>query len=209
MQNEKNVSTLESNLEVIEKKSLESPLSVGDILNILSKKGLYLTILILCLPFCQPFQIPGFSTPFGLAIAFLGLKMVFGRFTWLPKRILSTTIPSHTLQVIIEKILWVYRKMKRWTYPRLVWVCQDPIFQIFHGLLIFVLGICLAMPLPIPFSNLIAAWSIFILVVGLLEDDGVLVLVGYLASLITMVFFVVMIVINWKIILFFKNSKNG
>lgn len=209
MQKTKNYSTIEDNLLAIQQLGLESSLSIGEILNILSKKGLFLTILILSLPFCQPFQIPGFSLPFGLAIAFLGLKMVFGRYTWLPNRILSITITSNRLQTIIEKILWLTRKMKRWTYPRLVWMCHTPVLQIINGLLIFILGIFLAMPLPIPFSNLIAAWSIFILGLGLFEDDGILIIIGYLASLITAAFFVVTILINWKILLFFQNANQN
>ena len=46
-----------------------------DILKALSGKGRFVILMLLTLPFCQPIQIPGFSTPFVIAIAFLGLRI--------------------------------------------------------------------------------------------------------------------------------------
>jgi hypothetical protein len=61
-----------------------------------------------------------------------------------------------------------------------------------HGLMICILGLLLALPLPIPLSNLTAAWSTFLIALGILEDDGASVLAGYLISLLTIIFFIVM-----------------
>lgn len=163
---------------------------MDEILHILSGKGRILILLLLSLPFCQPLQIPGLSMPFGLVIAFLGLRMALGKHAWLPKSILKKTVTSHTLQKITEKTLRLIEKMKRWVHPRLIWMCQGPVMQIVNGLIIALLGIFLALPLPIPLSNMSAAWSIFLIGLGLLEDDGVFVLVGYIISLLTVVFFI-------------------
>lgn len=198
--------TIENDFLTLRQRSKESELSMGDILEILGVKGPLLMIILLSLPFCQPIQIPGFSTPFGLAIAFLGLRMVFGKYSWLPKKILEKKISSGTLQKITEKALWFVKKAKRWTYPRLTWLSEYSMMQIVNGLLIFVLGICLALPLPIPFSNLTAAWSILLLSFGLIEKDGVLILIGYLASLATFFFFVITILINLKLIGFIADK---
>ena len=64
--------------------------------------------------------------------------------------------------------------------------------HIINCLAICILGIFLALPLPIPLSNLTAAWSIFLIALGILEDDGVFVLIGYLISFLTIIVFIIM-----------------
>lgn len=187
--------TIEEDILLLQEKGKHSSTSIGEILDILSDKGQSLIILFLSLPFCQPIQIPGFSIPFGLAIAFIGLKMVFGKYAWLPKRILAKSITANTLQKITEKSLWLLKKMKRWIYPRLAWLCYYPALQIMNGLLISILGILLALPLPTPFSNLMAAWSILFIGLGLLKDDGVFILIGYFVSLFTVGYFIAMVLL--------------
>jgi len=193
MKKNKNNSTIEEDILLLQGKAKNSSISIGEILNILSEKGQSLIILFLSLPFCQPLQIPGLSIPFGLAIAFIGLKMAFGKYAWLPKGILEKSISPRTLQKITEKILWLLKKMKGWIYPRLAWMSYYPAAQIINGLLIFILGILLALPLPIPLSNLTAAWSILFIGLGLLKDDGVFILIGYFFSLFAFGSFVAMI----------------
>lgn len=185
--------TLEEELLILKEKSAESSLSIEQIIAILSGKGRVLILLFLSLPFCQPIQIPGFSTPFGLLIAFFGLRMSFGKHLWLPQSILTKSVPSETLQKITDKSLVIVRKLKPWIHPRLDWLCHSVPMHFLNGLTIFVLGILLALPLPIPLSNLTSAWSIFLISLGILEDDGVFVLVGYSLTLLTFIFFAVVV----------------
>lgn len=188
-------STLEEDILLLQQKSLNTSLSIEEISAILSHKWQFIVILILTLPFCFPLQIPGFSTPFGLLIAFFGIKMAFGKYAWLPKRILIKKIKSSTLQKITEKTLWLIGKMRGFIHPRMTWLSDYPISQVVNGILIAALGFLLALPLPIPLSNLVAAWSLFFLSVGLLEEDGVFILLGYLLSLITFAFFLATILL--------------
>ena len=175
-------------------KSRRSPsLSIKEILEVLSGKGRSLILIFLSLPFCQPIQIPGLSTPFGIVIAFLGLRIAFGKHIWLPKRILLKTISSTTIQKTAQKSLQIMKKIRRFIRPRLNWLCTHRTMQILNGLLIFLLGIFLALPLPIPLTNLAAGWSIFLVSLGLLEDDGIFVLIGYLASLFSLIFFILIL----------------
>lgn len=192
MKKNKDFTTLEEGILILQQEAKSSSLSIGEILHILSGKGRPLILIFLSLPFCQPLQIPGLSTPFGLAIAFLGLRMAFGKHVWLPKMALSYTITKQTLQKITSKILLLVRKMKRFSHPRLNWLCHSSFMEIINSLTIFILGIFLALPLPIPLTNLTAAWSIFLIALGVLQDDGIFVLVGYVASFLTILFFVAM-----------------
>ncbi|MBA3957133.1 MAG: exopolysaccharide biosynthesis protein [Parachlamydiaceae bacterium] len=187
MKKSKEHRTLEESAQALRTKAALGPVSIGDILELLSGKGRSLILMLLSLPFCQPIQIPGFSTPFGLVIAFLGLRMAFGKHIWLPKSLLAKEISAKFLLKITDSTLKLVKKARRWIYPRLVWVCRHPIMEILNGLMIVLLGIFLALPLPIPFSNLIAAWSIFLIGFGILEDDGLLVIIGYVMSLLSLI----------------------
>lgn len=193
MKKDKSELTIEEDLLLLQEKSKLAPISVGEILNILSERGQSLVVIFLCLPFCQPLQIPGLSAPFGLAIAFIGFKMAFDKYAWLPKNVLAKTMTHQTMQTITNNTLWLLRKMKGWIYPRLTWLCYYPGVYLVNGLLIAILGILLALPMPIPFSNLLAAWSLLFIGLGLLEDDGVFMLIGYFISLLTFGYFIAMI----------------
>ncbi len=184
--------SLEESIALLKEEISKKPISIGQILQILSGRGRALMLILLSLPFCQPIQIPGFSLPFGLTIAFLGLRMSFGKHVWLPEWILSKMIPGKTLNKILNSVLFLMKKIKPWIHPRLDWMCHSPIMEVVNGITICILGLFLALPLPIPFSNLLAAWAIFLIALGLSEDDGVLVVVGYFVSLLTIAAFAAM-----------------
>lgn len=171
--------TLEESLEILRYKSLEGPLSLQEIMVILSGKGTDVLLLFLSLPFCQPIQIPGMSVPFGIIIALIGLRMSVKHGFLLPKFILNKPISSRVINTIITKSLWLLRKIKRWVHPRFIWMSQHPVMKVFNGVIIFLLGVFLALPIPVPLSNLPAAWSVFLISLGMLEDDGVLISIGY------------------------------
>jgi hypothetical protein len=41
-------------------------------------------VIILVLPFCQPIPLPGFSTPFGIALMIFGFRIALRQRPWLP-----------------------------------------------------------------------------------------------------------------------------
>lgn len=185
--------TLEEGLLLLEDAAKQQNLSIAEILKLLAGKGRPLILLLLSLPFCQPLQIPGLSLPFGIAIAFTGLRMILAKKLWIPSKLLEKKIPGKTLEKMSHKMLTLVTKIKSWIHPRLYFLCHSSFMEKSNGILIFILGVFLALPLPIPLSNLTAAWSIFLLALGILEDDGLFVLIGYLTSLLTIAFFLVVI----------------
>lgn len=182
--------TLEEDLYILLERAREvKAVSIGEILEILSGKGPLLVLLFLSLPFCQPLQIPGFSTPFGIIIAIIGFRSALGKQMWLPKKLLFKNIPARVVKKIADKALYVMKKIKRWMHPRWSILCEGLVARIINGFILAFLGICLALPLPVPLTNLAAGWSIFLLSFGLLESDGLFVLLGYLTSFVTFLFF--------------------
>lgn len=178
---------------LLEKSRSGTVLSVKEILEILSGKGRLLILVLLSLPFCLPIPIPGLSVPFGLVIAFIGLRWAFGKRIWLPKCILLKTISSKTIQKIVRKALYLLDKMKRYMYPRSRGLSKNAVLRTFNGLLIFLLGAFLALPLPIPLTNFVAAWAILLISLGLLQEDFVFVFIGYLFFLIISLILVAMV----------------
>lgn len=194
MKKSKNI-TLEEELQrLVDQSRTTSSMTVNEILESLTGKGPALLLVFLVLPFCQPIQIPGMSIPFGILISFLGLRISFGRRVWLPKSILSKKISAEHVQNLAEKTLNWLNKMRRFVHPRMNWICAPAVMQTVNGLLIFALGIFLAIPFPIPLTNILAGWSILLVSLGFLENDGLLVFLGYLITLITFVFLVFIII---------------
>src|SRR6185436_3485018 len=177
--------TLQDRLLLLKDAADEHPtISYRTILNILSGKGRLLLLMILSLPFCLPL-FPGMSVPFGLIIAFIGIRIAFGKTVWLPSRILSKKIKSSSLKAVVNKTLRILKKMERWTHPRFRWMSTHPIMRVINGIILSLLGLALALPIPIPLSNIPAAWGCFVLSFGIIEDDGVFILLGYLIFFIT------------------------
>lgn len=181
--------TLQGRLLRLKETAEEQPtISYRAILHTLSGKGRLLLVMILSLPFCLPL-LPGMSIPFGLIIAFIGIRSAFGKNVWLPSRLLSKKMKSSSLKKIANKTLRILKKMEGWAHPRLDWMSVHPVMRILNGITLFLLGIALALPIPIPFSNMPAAWGSFVLAFGIIEDDGVFILLGYLIFLVTVVIF--------------------
>ncbi len=154
--------------------------SVKLIISNLAGRGLAVLLILFVLPFCQPIQIPGLSTIFGIILFFIGLRIAFGHRSWIPKMLLEKKVPFHILEKISKIAIKITNKLRFLTSTRLVYLVQNPALHIAHGLSIAVLSFLLALPLPIPLTNLFAAYPILAFGLALLEDDGVMIIVAYI-----------------------------
>lgn len=163
----------------------QEKLKIGTLFEILAGRGYAALLILFSFPFCLPLQIPGVSTPFGLILAFLGLRLAFGKKLWWPKWILDKELSSENVHKIVEKLLKLLQHEKMFPLkPRLTVFSKNPFFHSLNGMLIFFLGAFLSLPLPIPFTNLFSAIPLLCMGLGLLEDDGVLILSAYVLTLI-------------------------
>jgi hypothetical protein len=130
----------------------------------------------------------GLSTPFGLAIALLGSQLLVGRrHPWLPararRRALSMTMLDRVLGLLSRRTRWLARLSRpRWELliqPRLIGA----------GIVLLALG--LALPLPIPGSNLVFLIPLFLYAIGVLERDGAWIAVGHACTAIDMALLIV------------------
>ena len=146
-------------------------------------------LLLLSLPFCF-IPVPGLSTPYGIAVLLMGIRIAFAQKPWLPKFIRQRSIsPSRLVKVLTGGIRFA-RIMEKIVKPRMQFLHRWPGAMNLIGVGIASGGLLLLLPLPIPFSNMVPAWAVVLLTAGMMERDGVLVLLGHLLTLVSWGFIV-------------------
>lgn len=153
-------------------------ITIGELVDKAAHSGFGFIVAVLSLV-AIPFV--GLSTPFGLAIALVGIQLVIGRARpWLPARVrqrsLSMAMLDRVLGMVNRRLRFLASSTRRrWqplVTPRLV------------GLGVVVLGLGLALPLPIPGSNLIFIVPLIVYAIGLLEADGAWLVAAHVATLV-------------------------
>jgi len=157
------------------------PMTLGDIEARLRGRGFALIIMLLSVPFLIP-NIPGLSTPFGAAIALMGLRIAVGRKPWLPQFVLRKELSWNRLEKIIGVLLKISLRMEKIVRPRMHFL-QGPWMLNLIGVGIGIGGFFLLLPFPFPLSNTFPAFSILLLAAGMMERDGLVVLAGYLMGI--------------------------
>ncbi len=145
----------------------------------MGRRGHAMVILFLTLPFSLPLPVWGLSTPFGLVIALTALHMTFTQRLWLPRRLAARTVPADTVRAISAAAQRVLVRTERFVRPRGRFFHTNAAMVRLNGLLMFLAGVFLALPLPIPGTNLAPSWVILLICIGTLEEDGLLVVLGY------------------------------
>ncbi len=92
-----------------------------------------------------------------------------------------------------RKVLVYTEKLIR---PRLKFFARHPGFVRINGIVIFLVGLLLSLPMP-PGFNAPPALAIVVLAVGSLERDGVVVITGYVLSFLNMCLFGAMFLLGY------------
>jgi hypothetical protein len=129
-------------------------------------------LLLVALPFCTPVPLPGLSTPFGLVIAFIGLRIACGLHPWLPERMLALRLPPKWLPRMFRAVERPVRWLERVLRPSLSVLVKKGLARQLHGAMILVCGLLLLLPLPVPFTNFFPAVAIALLACAMMESDG-------------------------------------
>jgi hypothetical protein len=149
----------------------------------------------LTLIFMVPVSIPGVSTVFGAAILLIGLSRLFGRNLWLPNAIEKRVISTEALRAALNRsLIWIDR-LERVSRPhRLNWLASEGLIGAVNNGALILGAILLMAPFGlIPLSNTFPALALLFLAIGLLQHDGVCILLGHLANLITIIYFTILI----------------
>lgn len=159
-------------------------ITVRGLMELIGEQGLLLVCVFLSIPFLFPVAIPGTSTIFGILIGLIGFGVMANRLPWLPARLLDHGLQArHVVPVLRKGAEWA-KRFERLVRPRGLLLTHGPTVNRFNGLMLIVAAASLLAPLPIiPFSNTIPALGIALLALGMVERDGVLIVLGYVATL--------------------------
>ena len=185
---------LSTDLRELLREAAGRSMTLGELEGMLKGRGFGMFLLLLALPFTFPIAIPGLSVPFGLVIMLIGVRLAAGRKPWLPAFILRREIQYTLLEKIVGIGLKLAVKMEKVVKPRMHFLQRWPGMLNLIGLGIASGGLLLSLPLPplIPFSNTIPAFAVLFLTAGMIERDGLLVLIGHFVNVAAWIYFSVM-----------------
>jgi hypothetical protein len=150
----------------------ERGLTISEITGAVGEKGFGLVLIVLSLPSALPVPAPGYSTPFGIVIALIALQMLLGhQAVWLPKKLGAIRIKPKLASTMLGTASKFLKKIECFIRHRQQWI-RGRAGQAALALVIFIMA-CLMM-LPIPLTNTFPAMVIFMVGVGLAEEDGLL-----------------------------------
>lgn len=171
--------TLSTVLTEIAKDTSREFIAINDLIDLLGGRGRAALILIFAFPNVLPAP-PGLSALLGLPLLYLSVQMMLGRMPWLPRFIGERPIKRDRFDQLVERLVPWLARAERLLRPRWSWLVGHWAEHVL-GALCLVLAAVLA--LPIPLGNMLPALAICLIALGVLERDGVWVVVGTLVGL--------------------------
>ena len=173
----------------------EGEVQLGALFDELGMHGMLLLVILLTLVFLIPVSIPGVSTVFGAVIVLIGFARMAGRALWLPDAVRRRTVPAGRLRGALDTGLTWVRRLERITKPgRLARLTDGRAMSLVNDGALVLGAVLLMAPFGfIPFSNTIPGVALMCLAIGLLQRDGLMVLLGHVANVLTMVYFAILI----------------
>lgn len=162
------------------------------------RDGMLLICALSTLPFLIPVSVPGVSTVFGAAIVLIGCAVLLNRLPWLPQRIQKKPLDTARLVPALKKGARVVTRLDKWIKSRALYLTSATMLRV-DAAAIVLGGLLLMAPFGlIPFSNTAPAVGILFMTLGMLQRDGVFVLLGYLGLVVSIVYFGVLIYLAWS-----------
>lgn len=167
---------------IAEDESFET-VTIGALMTSLEGRARAALILLFAFPNALP-AIPGTSGILGLPLLYITFQMMLGRNPWLPKFIADRGLPRERFAQIINKLVPYLARTERLLRPRLR-ALSGHTAELFLGAVCLILAIVLT--LPVPLGNMLPAFSMCLIALGVLERDGLWVILGLVSSVIALV----------------------
>lgn len=160
----------------------EGPVSVGDLIDGLGDRAFGIILLILAIPVAIPGP-PGLPFIFGTPMLVFAAQLWLGHDRpWLPGFVRRREFPRVSLLSLLRRVRPALAMLEKVCRPRLL-ALTEPRGERWLGAFIFVSGVVLINPVPIPFSHLPLGFALAVLALGYVERDGWVILAGILAAL--------------------------
>jgi hypothetical protein len=137
-------------------------------------------IVLLCLGLLA--TTPVGSTLPGLILAVMAAQMIVGRTQPVfPRFLMTRRLPSKQLLWIGGRAIHILRYLEKLIHPR--WPRTFEVAQRAVGVMVLLLTVVLLLT-PVPLSNVVPAMVISVIALAYIEEDGLLLSVGFLAAII-------------------------
>ena len=154
-------------------------LYLGELVNAFGERGFGALMLFFGLLSVAIGIIPGTTTILGAPLLLMGLQLMIRRDQlWLPRWALRRSIERETYRQGVARVLPRLRKMERLSRPRLS-IMTSELSEVLIGIATFLLAAILV--LPIWGGNLVPALIISTFGFGLMQRDGLAILIGWSA----------------------------
>ena len=155
-------------------------ITFGEILIELRHRAIGFALLIFALPCCLPMP-PGIPTVCGVAIVIIAVNLIAGRQRlWLPRVITSKTVSRPDLKRMVDRWLPYLERLEKVCKPRFP-IVTDPVGKVLIGLVVLILGFIMILPIPF-LGNMPPGFAASVIAIGMTERDGLVVLIGTVAS---------------------------
>jgi hypothetical protein len=169
-------------------------ISIGDLLVALQRRALGALMFIFAVITALPMP-PGVSAVVGAPLVFLTAQLMLGMHAWLPKIITDRSLSRVDFARVMKAATPWLAKAEGIMRPRLEFLAKRPAVH-FVGLVAFVMAVILL--LPIPGGNMAPSIAICIIALGLLERDGLWVIIGVVTGIVSVG---VLSVLYWALIM--------
>lgn len=144
-------------------------------------KSYALLLILLALPAALPVPAPGYATPFGIILVLLGAQLLVRRpAPWFPEWALRKKLPVTKNSPLLNAMVKFLKFFEVFLHPRFRFLTQNAAYR-FLGLLVMLCGASMIIPLPL--TNTVPSFAIFLIGLALLEEDGLAALGGMLSAL--------------------------
>jgi hypothetical protein len=162
-------------------------ISLRQILEKIQTKSFGILLTILSLPSAIPIPLPGYSTPLGLALIYLSISIIKNKdYPKLPDFILNKKIKGGNKSTAVKFMVGFLKFFEKFLKPRKSHFYHKLWFKRLLGILVLLSAICMISPVPL--TNNLPALAIFIIGLGMLEEDFYFGILGIITSFIGMIF---------------------
>jgi hypothetical protein len=164
----------------------DETITLRDLLAGLNRRAFGMLLFVSVLPAFIPIPIGGAIS--GPLVMLIGVQLAIGmRRPWLPNFLASRGPHRHALARFDRMISPWLARLEHVIRPRLPVVLDHRLAGVVTGLLLLVLGLLLS--LPIPLTNYLFGGLLLVFALSLLERDGVMLLVAWIAGAIAVAVF--------------------
>ncbi|MEQ8481192.1 MAG: exopolysaccharide biosynthesis protein [Hoeflea sp.] len=159
----------------------KATITLGTLSDLMEERAFGLLLLVLALPCCLPFV---YLLPqlVALPMVVLAAQMAAGRRApWLPETLRKRQLPVAGLLDVVARAKRYGGWLEQLAHPRLSGLAGDRSARILGALLVVP---CLSILVPLPLTNTVPGIGVALAAIGLIERDGLFVILGLITGLV-------------------------